>query len=243
MSTDQSLFEKQPSESPEGGAAPSASARGSGGAKAIAGGYTGLSWLVLLLFFLPWVNLSCQNVNVLSQSGFQVMIGQSTENKNYQQELQAKLTKGAGGLPAGLNPNPGLGKGAGAPKEDMQMKKMQDELSSFKALALFPAGLLLTGLFGAVFLIRGRAGKPIVALIGAIMATVSVVICFTAKFPIEAGIAGNTPNAKMMSRMFQVERTGVFAISVGLTLLILAMVVAHTILAQAKSKQSRSLSG
>ncbi len=55
-------------------------------------------------------------------------------------------------------------------------------------------------------------------------------------------MARDTPDAKMMSQMFQVERTGVFAISVGLTLLILAMVVAHTILA-AKSKQSRSLSG
>jgi len=232
MSTDQSLFEKQPSESPEGGA------RGSGGAKAIAGGYTGLSWLVLLLFFLPWVNLSCQNVNVVSQSGFQVMLGQSTENKNFQQELQAKLTMGAGRLPGGLNPNPGLGKGAGAPKDNMQMKNMQNEMSPFIALALFPVGLFMTGLLGAIFVVRGRAGKPIIPLIGAIMATVSVVICFTAKFPIEAELAGNTPEAEMMSQMFQVERTGVFHISVGLTLLILAMVVVHTILAQAKSKQS-----
>ena len=125
----------------------------------------------------------------------------------------------------------------------MQMKKIQEKLSPFIALALFPVGLFMTGLLGAIFVVRGRAGKPIVPLIGAIMATVSLVICFTAKFPIEVGIAGNTPDAKMMSQMFQVERTGVFAISVGLTLLILAMVVAHTILAQAKSKQSRSLSG
>lgn len=54
-------------------------------------GYSAAGLLGVLLFFLPWVNISCQDVTLVSQSGLQMVLGDFSENENADKELEKKF--------------------------------------------------------------------------------------------------------------------------------------------------------
>ena len=54
-------------------------------------GYSAAALLGLLLFFLPWVNVSCQDVTLVTQTGLQLVQGDFSENENAKKELDEKF--------------------------------------------------------------------------------------------------------------------------------------------------------
>ena len=54
--------------------------------------------VALLAFFLPWVAVSCQNVDVATASGIELMQGRMTENPQFEQQVKQQMNSAFGGL-------------------------------------------------------------------------------------------------------------------------------------------------
>ena len=54
--------------------------------------------IALLAFFLPWVAVSCQNVDVATASGFELMQGKMTPNPQAEQQIKQQMNSAFGGL-------------------------------------------------------------------------------------------------------------------------------------------------
>lgn len=54
--------------------------------------------VALLAFFLPWVAVSCQNVDVATASGVELMQGRMTENPQFEQQVKQQMNSAFGGL-------------------------------------------------------------------------------------------------------------------------------------------------
>ncbi|RYG30704.1 MAG: hypothetical protein EON93_14300 [Burkholderiales bacterium] len=62
--------------------------------------------VALLAFFLPWVAVSCQNVDVATASGLELMQGRMTENPQFEAQVKQQMNSAFGGL-GDLNANAG----------------------------------------------------------------------------------------------------------------------------------------
>lgn len=54
--------------------------------------------VALLAFFLPWVAVSCQNVDVATASGLELMQGKMTENPQFEAQVKQQMNSAFGGL-------------------------------------------------------------------------------------------------------------------------------------------------
>jgi hypothetical protein len=54
--------------------------------------------VALLAFFLPWVAVSCQNVDVATASGIELMQGRMTENPQFESQVKQQMNSAFGGL-------------------------------------------------------------------------------------------------------------------------------------------------
>lgn len=54
--------------------------------------------VALLAFFLPWVAVSCQNVDVATASGIELMQGRMTENPQFEEQVKQQMNSAFGGL-------------------------------------------------------------------------------------------------------------------------------------------------
>ncbi len=54
--------------------------------------------IALLAFFLPWVAVSCQNVDLATASGFELMQGKMSPNPQAEQQIKQQMNSAFGGL-------------------------------------------------------------------------------------------------------------------------------------------------
>lgn len=179
--------------------------------KALAGGYSGLSGLVILLFFLPWVSISCQGVTLISQSGFQVMVGEASENEDAEEELEEAFmgqmgTGGFGGPTFNFGPSKllgatdpnllgqfdsdpfgGGGGGFAGSSDGMgEFRDKADDIDGFFLVAFVPIGMLVTLGIGIVSLVaKPNKALPIIAIAGAAVAAFILLLCMVIDFPME----------------------------------------------------------
>lgn len=114
--------------------------------------------VALLAFFLPWVAVSCQNVDVATASGIELMQGQMTENPQFEQQVKQQMNSAFGGL-GNLNPNDG-------PAEARSSQELPE--LGVNVFAVAAAALILIGL-GLTFTAKGKtAGRNalVTSLIG-----------------------------------------------------------------------------
>ena len=103
--------------------------------------------VALLAFALPWVAVSCQNVDVATASGIDLMQGKMTANPDFEEQLGQRM----GGLGSGLGRNSGAGRGidASASTSDLGI--------NFFAIA---AAIVIIGGLGLTFTGKGKtAGR------------------------------------------------------------------------------------
>lgn len=114
--------------------------------------------VALLAFFLPWVAVSCQNVDVATASGFELMQGRMTENPQFEQQVKQQMNSAFGGL-GDANANAGgagaSGMGGGASQEVPEL--------GLNFFAIAAAVVILVGL-GLTFVSKGKtAGRNALA--------------------------------------------------------------------------------
>ena len=133
-----------------------------------------MTLLILLGMFLPWLEVSCSNKPIIEQSGFQVLIGDSTA----------------------LTENPNSTPGA-TPTTETGTNNDSSEGDSYAAwwLAIFLLGGVLAGVGGVMALAGKRGG--ILAVAGAGVAAVTLTGSVAIGFPVETQIG--EMNAKMAS--------------------------------------------
>lgn len=107
--------------------------------------------VALLAFFLPWVAVSCQNVDVATASGLELAQGRMTENPRFEQEVKQKMNSAFGGL-SDLGGNRGdNGLGGASSKEVPEL--------GVNFFAIAAAVVILVGL-GLTFAAKGKtAGR------------------------------------------------------------------------------------
>jgi hypothetical protein len=100
--------------------------------------------VALLAFALPWVAVSCQNVDVATASGIELMQGKMTANPDFEKQLGQRM----GGF-GGLEKNTGGGVDASASTSDLGI--------NFFAIA---AAIVILGGLGLTFAGKGKtAGR------------------------------------------------------------------------------------
>ncbi|RYZ05430.1 MAG: hypothetical protein EON61_14405 [Alphaproteobacteria bacterium] len=105
--------------------------------------------VALLAFFLPWVAVSCQNVDVATASGIELMQGRMTENPHFEQQVKQQMNSAFGGL-GDLNTD-------GASTEARSSQEVPELGVNFFAIAA--AIVILIGL-GLTFTAKGKtAGR------------------------------------------------------------------------------------
>lgn len=108
--------------------------------------------IALLAFFLPWVAVSCQNVDVATASGFELMQGRMTENPQFEQQVKQQMNSAFGGLGDANAGGAGAGgMGGGASQEVPEL--------GLNFFAIAAAVVILVGL-GLTFAGKGKtAGR------------------------------------------------------------------------------------
>lgn len=198
-------------------APPGQSGSGSGGG-ILPASSSGVALLGLLLFFLPWVNISCDSsaMNkraearterfrepVYTQSGLDIALGQLRENPKFKQELESKLD------PLRVTSS------AGPEQVTNEIKDRSGEGQPL--LLLFPVGLIGALVGGGVCLHQASKLAAWLMLGGALLALGVAVSTLSGEFPVETDSAfrpspaqsASAPDLRHIS-LFVVSRTPIY---------------------------------
>lgn len=211
----------QPTQEP---ATPQGSTRAS---RLTAGGYSGVGAACLVLFFVPWLRLSCDGKEVLTQSGYQIAAGDST----YTDELLREIELAAKG-PTGLHA-----------RDSQDNAKRRKKLAGSPALWPYCIGLTFVVFFGLIHAAWKPDWRPIGPFLGVAAAAMSIgTHVFFVEFPLEQQFADLTqvgrapdpganarpPRATLRpERMPSVERTAAFTAAFVLVCVALVLVCLH----------------
>lgn len=99
--------------------------------------------VALLAFFLPWVAVSCQNVDVATASGVELMQGRMSENPQFESQVKQQMNSAFGGL-GDLSANGGGDAGLGGRGESRQVPELGVNYFAIAAALVILAGLGLT---------------------------------------------------------------------------------------------------
>lgn len=211
-----------------GGATSEQAPQGGGNAvrKLFGGSYTATATVGFVLFFLPWMNLSCVEVTTTYQTGYDMMAGTYTANENASEELRAKLEatlKEAGKDASNLEQ-----------KLKEQRRKQSDrqpsEITKVIWLALYPVGMLLVAFFGPIVVLANRPVRPFVPLVGAVFASVTILGTLIYQFPIERqfdAMIGETGGDRGFLMYFDLYEAPAYRYAVLLTFGTLGLVGLH----------------
>ena len=128
--------------------------------KLIGGTYSSTAVVGIILFFLPWMSMSCADVRMLHQSGYDIMTGNHTENENFGAEFNAKMAETLRSL----------GKDASNFEKQTASKRRQGKKRESKKsgtvywLIFYPVGLLLVAAFGPIVVLANRPVRPFVTM-------------------------------------------------------------------------------
>lgn len=205
-------------------------------ARIISGSYSACAIVGIALFFLPWLKLSCNNEEMkkqgrgggndipemkepmFTQSGYEIVTGKLSENEKFNEEMKEKIGDKLGA------------RGGRKKQNDAQRKEMKDkERGKYPILIIFIVGLAVTAVFGLIHAIAMPSARPMFPFVGAIAACLAIGVTLAMKFPLEKdfGAVPDDPVAAGMQKMFVVERTANYTISVAVTFLAAALVLVH----------------
>lgn len=163
----------------------------------------------IVLFFLPWQRWSCNDVTLISQSGFELSSGRVRANDNFEQEFQEKLQKQLG-EDSKSKPNPRRESSSRMEESRRARRKLEKEgAGSFVFLYLYLAGMVLVTGFGLIGMLARRPVNTLPIFLGSVLAMFAVIGCLTSDFPIERAMVSkaNEPEYKMIDSLMYLERT------------------------------------
>lgn len=100
--------------------------------------------VALLAFFLPWVAVSCQNVDVATASGVELMQGRMSENPQFEQQVKQQMNSAFGGLGANGGGDTGLGGSGMGRGESQEVPELGVNYFAIAAAVVILVGLALT---------------------------------------------------------------------------------------------------
>lgn len=185
-----------------------------GTGRILSGSYSLFAFAGIGLFFLPWVNLSCNgealkgnagvpgtktgfdpNEPIATQTGYEIVSGEISRNPEFEDRM-AKL---------------GRGMGRGVPTRTGQ-EGNDRRPPAYSMLWLFPVGLCLVAGVGMLHLLEHVPRRPVLPFLGGAIALLPLLISLAAGFPLE-----NTYAADELKRFVVVERTAFFYAALGAT--------------------------
>lgn len=176
-----------------------------------------------VLFFLPWVQLSCTDRKTeerklgYSQTGYQIAQGELTRSEDldkFYKSMQRvrRVMDGQHATPRGQT------------NIDNEIEGYEQKCSGFPGLWAFPAGVVLIVLAGLVHMIAMPGARPTIPVIGVAACGLALGSCYFVDLPIEQQVdsrvpkrARAAPEYQRIKKEIELERMPAFNVAVGLT--------------------------
>lgn len=196
--------------------------------RSLAGGYTSLAIAGGILFFMPWVQLSCTDASSKShvaytQTGYQVATGELERGESLERfqsgiRRSREVARRSQGQPSGRN----------------ELESFESKVPGLLGLWAFPIGLGLVTLAGLVHAAFLPAKRPMLPFLGAASAALAIATCLIVELPISKEVetrvskrARKTPAYEKFEERIQLERLPAFTASIWITGAMGILVLGH----------------